>query len=184
VRLLLATIALVGLARAGMPSLSALQAGPVNSAPEVAIKAAVIANFPKFVEWPAAAFESKTAPFVVGILGDDQLAAAIGAVFKDKRLGDRPVTVTRASRIEDLQACHMLYVGASEDRRLEQLLGQLDRKPMLTIGDFGRFTQRGGMIGLVVQGDKVRFEINDRAARAAGVRLNANLLRLATAVIS
>lgn len=164
---------------------AAQSAGSVNPATEVAIKAAVMVNLPKFVDYPAGAFTSPTAPFVVGILGDDLVAAAaVVGVFKDKRLTDRPVVVARFSRLEDLQPCHLLYVARSEERRLTQVLDRLGQSPMLTVADFGRFAERGGVISLVVQGDKVRFAINDRAARAAGLKLSSNLLRLATSVIA
>jgi hypothetical protein len=159
------------------------QAGSINSAPETSIKAAVVGNFPKFVEWPPTAFASRTAPFVVAIIGDDALAGAIDAVFAGRRLADRPITVVRVSRLEDLSTCHLLYVAASEERRLDAVLKALQGRAILSVGDLSRFAQRGGMIGLVVDDDRVRFEINERAARASGLRLSANLLRLATSVV-
>ena len=178
------TLLLAALARPEPRLNAAQQPADVNPAPELAIKAAVVANFPKFVDWPASAFESRTAPFVIAILGDDRLAPAVASVFRDKRIADRPVAIVHVSRIEDLQACHVLYVSASEERRLEQVLESMNHRAVLTIGDFGSFAQRGGMIGLVLQNDRVRFDINERAARASGLRLSANLLRLATAVVS
>lgn len=156
----------------------------VNPAPEAAIKAAVIANLPKFVEWPAAAFQSSGAPFQVGVLGDDSVSEAIVSALNGKRLGDRAVSVSRVSRIEDVPTYHVLYVSASEERRLDAIIKALEGHPVLTVADFNRFAQRGGMVGLLVQDGKVRFEINERVARTNGLRLSANLLRLAAAVVA
>jgi YfiR/HmsC-like len=156
----------------------------VNPAPEEEIKAAVIANLPKFVEWPAIAFQSPSAPFVVGVLGDDSLAGSVVSAFGGKHLGDRAVSVSRLSKLEDAASCQLVYLSASEDRRLDAVLKSLEGRAVLTIASFGRFAQRGGMIGLIVQDGKVRFEINERAARASGLRLSANLLKLAAAVVA
>jgi len=156
----------------------------VNPAPEAAIKAAVIANLPKFVEWPLNAFQSPSAPFIVGVLGDDPVADSIVSVLNGKRLGDRAVSVSRLSKLEDASSCQLLYLAASEERRVDAIVKSLEGRPVLTIADFNRFAQRGGMVGLIVQDGKVRFEINERAARASGLRLSANLLRLAAAVVA
>lgn len=156
----------------------------VNPAPEAAIKAAVVANLPKFVEWPATAFQSTSAAFQVGILGDDSVAESIVLALDGKRLGDRVVSVSRLSKLEDASNCHLLYVSASEERRLDAIIKLLEGRPVLTVADFNRFAQRGGMVGLTVEAGKVRFEINERAARANGLRLSANLLRLAAAVVA
>lgn len=156
----------------------------VNPAPEAEIKAAVVANLPKFVEWPATAFESPSAAFQVGVLGDDSVAGAIVLALNGKRIGDRAVSVSRVSRIEDVANYHLLYVSAGEERRLDAIIRLIEGRPVLTVADFDRFAQRGGMVGLIVQDGKVRFQINERAARANGLRLSANLLRLAAAVVA
>ena len=38
---------------------------------EYQVKAAYLFNFGQFVEWPAAAWDSLSAPFVIGIVGED-----------------------------------------------------------------------------------------------------------------
>ena len=156
----------------------------VNPAPEAEIKAAVVANLPKFVEWPAAAFQSPSSAFQVGVLGDDSVAGSIVLALNGKRIGDRAVSVSRVPKIEDVANYHLLYVSASEERRLEAIIKLIEGRPVLTVAGFNRFAQRGGMVGLIVQDGKVRFEINERAARANGLRLSANLLRLAAAVVA
>mgnify|MGYP001770392679 CR=1 FL=1 len=50
-------------------------------------------------------------------------------------------------------------------------------------GERDRFTRTGGMVGLVTIDNKIRFEVNLRSSRAAGLRIQAALLRLATDVI-
>jgi hypothetical protein len=53
---------------------------------------------------------------------------------------------------------------------------------VLTVGDTPRFLDQGGMIRFVLDGARVRFEVNLTSARAAGLTLSSDLLRVATAV--
>jgi len=44
------------------------------------------------------------------------------------------------------------------------------------------FTSAGGMINLVMQDNKVSFDINLKSARLAGLKISSQLLRLANTV--
>src|SRR6185295_16921977 len=45
--------------------------------PEYAVKAAYLVKFPFFVEWPASAFASPTAPLVLCVIGDDPFGSLL-----------------------------------------------------------------------------------------------------------
>jgi hypothetical protein len=45
-----------------------------------------------------------------------------------------------------------------------------------------QFCPQGSMIQLVLEGDRVRFEVNLTAAQRAGLNLSSELLKVATAV--
>ena len=59
----------------------------------------------------------------------------------------------------------------------------LGSQPVLTVSDLPGFAQQGGVIGLVRQGGRLRFEINRGVAQAAGLRLSVDLLSLAMSVV-
>jgi hypothetical protein len=52
----------------------------------------------------------------------------------------------------------------------------------LTVSDIPQFSQRGGMIQFVLEGNRIRFEVNLTATRRAGLSLSSELLKVATAV--
>jgi hypothetical protein len=49
---------------------------------------------------------------------------------------------------------------------------------MLTVGDTDGFARQGVMINFYLEQEKVRFEINPRAAAEVGIRPSAKLLQL------
>ena len=78
--------------------------------------------------------------------------------------------------------CHVLFVSGSEQTRGDRFLQDLAGAYVLTVSDMSLFVPRGGMIQFVAQGGRVRFEINGPAAKAAGLVLSSELLRVASVV--
>lgn len=144
---------------------------------EADVKAAFVLNFIKFVEWPASAFRSPEDPILLAIMGDDPTAAAIGRL-EGKTVSGRRLVIRWVPGIAAIDPCHVLFVGASGKPELSSLLGAVQKKPVLTVADFEGFAARGGAIGFTRQSDRIGFEINDEAARDAGLKVNAKLLYL------
>ena len=75
----------------------------------------------------------------------------------------RELVVRRFSRIENVVNCNILFVASSEENNLERILSALRGMPVLTIGEMTQFAERGGMINLITQGNRIRFDINVEA---------------------
>lgn len=149
--------------------------------PEYPVKAAFLLNFAKFVEWPAPAFAQPDAPLVIGVIGDGPWGNA-GEVFTGKTVQGRPVVVEQVELGPALKNCHVLFVAASEEKRARRILESLASASVLTVSDMDGFLERGGLIQFVTEHNKVRFEINRAAAQRAGLKVSAQLLKLAKAV--
>jgi hypothetical protein len=54
--------------------------------------------------------------------------------------------------------------------------------PVLTIGETPGFATSGGMINLVLEDNRVRFEVNVKAAKEADLNISSRLLALARIV--
>lgn len=148
-------------------------------ASEYQLKAVFLFNFTKYVEWPATAFADAQAPFVIGVLGDDPFGSALDDTVRGEKVNGRTLVVRRYSARDEIKNCQILFISQSEAARLEQIVAVLKGRNVLTVGDFDKFTDRGGMIGLVTEKNKVRLKINLEAAKAAGLTISSNLLRAA-----
>lgn len=163
----------------GMPTATHAEA---DGGREAKIKAAVVFKTIKFVEWPEKAFSSPKAPLGVCLFGESPLVDALrltdGVEAQGHSLQFRqsPYAKVRA------EGCQVAFVAQSEAGRLTQILNDLANKPVLLISDIDGFAQQGGAIGLVQADNKLRFEVNLKAARQAGLNLSAPLLELATVV--
>lgn len=158
---------------------------PLNAAvpaQEYEIKAVFLYNFAQFVQWPPEAFADKKAPLVIGILGSDPFGSYMDEAVRGETVDGRPFVVRRYDRPEEITDCHILFISRSESGRLDQILGSLKGKSVLTVGDMDDFSRDGGMIRFVTENNKVRLRINVEAAKSAGLKISSKLLRPAQIV--
>jgi hypothetical protein len=78
-------------------------------------------------------------------------------------------------------ACRVVFFG-DDDRTLRKDLAALEGSKVLTVGDQPEFLKRGGMIQFVLEGNRVRFQVNLTAAKKAGLNLSSELLKVAADV--
>jgi hypothetical protein len=141
-------------------------------AAEATIKAAFVYNFAKFVEWQS---DAPTGVRICLAGVEDDLAATM-AGLEGKTVQARTVSVKREIRTNDLDACHILLVGSGGRPVAEAARGKAG---LLTVSDVKGFAAAGGIIELFVEDGRMRFEINTRAARRAGLHISSQLLKLA-----
>jgi hypothetical protein len=132
------------------------------------------------VDWPEA-FEYSDEPMVIAIFGKDPFGPVLERTLHGRLVRGRSVIIRRPTRIEDLLPCQILFVSSSEQNRLAAILRALRGASVLTVGEAEGFLQVGGMIAFLVEHDKVRFEINEDAARRNRLRIDSRLLTLAKA---
>lgn len=150
-----------------------------GTATEYQVKAAFLYNFAKFVEWPTEAFSQPSAPFHLCVFGDDPFEGELERIVREKTIGGRPLRVLQPKRADRARGCHILFVASSDRKKVRSLLEALSGSTTLTVGDTSEFTRLGGMINFLVEGGRVRFEINPEAAQENRLRISAKLLSLA-----
>jgi YfiR/HmsC-like len=150
---------------------------------EAQVKAMFVYNFLKFVEWPG---ESRRAsePFVVLIVGEGSTADATARFLESKTIGERPVFVRRTRWDQSLAGARAAFVIERDAKKLRRILAAAAAAGVLTIGEGESFTTSGGVIGLLVEDRKVRFDVDTSAAQVAGLRVSSKLLALTRTVRS
>ena len=146
---------------------------------EYQAKAAFILNFANFVEWPPKVFTGPSAPIVIGVLGEDPFEGALEQIIQGETVNGRTVALRRSRRVEDLKTCQVLFISQLEEKSFPHIFDSLKGASVLTIGDADRFAENGGIICLIKQENRIRFQINIQAAASAGLKISSKLLQLA-----
>jgi YfiR/HmsC-like len=146
---------------------------------EYQLKAVFLFNFAKFVEWPPQAFTDARDPFTICVWGDNPFGSSLDDAVRGKTVANRPIAVRLISSPQQARVCQILFVSASERKRMHDLLETLRSCCVLTVGDTDDFTTNGGIVQLNVKDARVRIEIDAEAAGRANLRISSKLLSLA-----
>ncbi len=152
------------------------------ASPEYQLKAVFLFNFAQFVEWPPSAFPQPDTPLAICVLGEDPFGSYLDETVRGERVGNRALAVRRYRKVEEITACHILFVSRREQGRLDEVLDSLKGRSVLTVSDADRFASRGGMIRFVTENNRIRLRINLEAAKAANLTISSKLLRPAQIV--
>lgn len=144
---------------------------------EVQVKAAYLYKFAGFVDWPAAAFARPDSPLVIGVAGNEELAAQLERLVSGRNVGGHPLTVRRVGRGEALAGLHVLYAGGLDGAAL---LAHARGLPLLTVGDAAEAP--AGMIRFLVVDERLRFEVALGQVAPSGLKISARLLAAALRV--
>ncbi len=162
---------------AALPLPAAAQAGGLGAARDSAVKAAFLYKFGSFVEWPAGAFASARAPFVIGVFGDDAVAAELERITIGRDVEGRSVTVRRLRVPDEVGELHILFAGGAREQRAREMLAAA-RGPVLTVAD-APLVGSAPVLHFVEDQGRLRFVASVPAAQVRGLRLNAKLLAVA-----
>jgi len=149
---------------------------------EYQIKAAFLYNFAKFVEWPSQKFTNDKAPIIVGLIGKDPFGPDLEKTIQSESVGGRPLVIKRFDDPKEVAGCHLLFVGLTDRRRLNEVLSLAQTNHVLAVGEADRFAEQGGIINFITVDKKVRFEINVEAAKKSDLKISSKLLNLAKVV--
>lgn len=180
-----ACVATVAAAATGVFAHALLLAGTASAAApfsETQVKAVYLFNFGQFVEWPADAFASADAPFVIGIVGKDPFDGTLERVVQGESLGAHPIEVRRFESAEEVKHCNILFIGREEAAKLPATVAALRGRSILTVTDVAGGERDGAMIVLVTENNRIRMRINPGAAKASRLQISSKLLRPAEIV--
>jgi len=149
---------------------------------EYQVKAAYLANFGRFAEWPASVAVDKSESFNICVLGQDPFGADLDAAVAGETIGRAHVLAKRISKPQDAVDCRILFISSSEASQWKEILTALRTLSVLTVSDIPQFARRGGIIQFLLDGNRVRFDINLTATERVGVKLSSELLKLAVTV--
>lgn len=149
---------------------------------EYQLKAAFLFNFAKFVQWPANSFATPQSEFGICVLGDDPFGRSIDDVLHGKTIGEHPVMISRCKDVGEMTHCQIVFVSASEKKRLPEILAALRGTSTLAVGETDGFAASGGVIQFTLEEQRVRFIINVEAAERAKLQISSKLLALAKLV--
>lgn len=163
-------------------AVAATAAHAQREAPESSVKAAFLYKFANYIEWPANAFASPSAPLVIGVAGADAIAADLERITPGRNVGGHAVVVRRVGEGEALRGVNILFIGHN-DPAAGALLRAAREQGVLTVTESDRGLDMGSAINFVTAGERVGFEVSLDAAEKSGYRISSRMLAVARRVV-
>ena len=144
---------------------------------EQLIKAAFVYNFLKFVKLP-----ENHSEITICVEGNSPMREALTSL-EGKRVENKVIQLKICSLRFDPKACQVLFLANGSEKRIKEMVKGCEKDGILTISDLPEAVDNGVMIGLIKREGKIRFEINLRSAKKAGIFISSKLLRLSQRVV-
>lgn len=155
--------------------------GVARAQDSAVVRLGFLLNFARYVDWPESV--KPGAPLRLCLAPGDGDMASKSEELADQVVQGHAIQIRKVARPSDAEDCQILYLPANVPAAtLPNWLAVADRSNILTVSEIPDFIEVGGMIGLVAEGGRYRFDANLVNARRAGVRLSAYLLKLARTV--
>ena len=115
---------------------------------EYELKAGVLYHIIEYVEWPKGSLSNNPPAIQIGLLGELPFADAL-EVLNGKTVQGRLLVVKRISDSQTAATCQVLFIGASEKRRISEIVAEVKDRPVLTVSEVEGFAEQGGMVNLL-----------------------------------
>ena len=148
---------------------------------DMAVKAAFLPRFARYVTWPATAAPKADVAFALCVIGEDRFGRILDRASGTQSVDGRRIIVRRLKDAAGVAGCHVAFVQGSKTHSVEEILAAIGRQPILTVTDAKNAPKRGVVHFAIVDG-RVRFFIDQAAARRRGLDVSSRLLALAVGV--
>lgn len=151
------------------------------SLPEYKLKVALIYKLTKFITWPEELLNQQGF-FGICVLGETNFGKLLKAL-EQRSVAGQPIRVFQYEQSDEIKSsCSILYISESKQGFVSSIFHNIKDKSILTLADFDRFAELGGIIEFTSRGNKIGFKINQQEAERHQIRISAPLLQLATIV--
>jgi len=148
------------------------------------VKAALLAQFLRYVEWPDSDHQNSS-EISIGIIGEDPYGRFLDRTLYGQTVDGRPVSIRRYTKVDDLRPVHVLIIGESSRFKPIDVFKKARRWSVLTVGEGEKFSDQGGIVAFVTDAanSRVRFHLNLSEARKKKIAIYPRLAKWAERVI-
>lgn len=172
-----------------MGCLCALGPGKLDAAevtesplPETAVVSAYLVNFLDFIEWPEQAFASPEAPYIICIVGAEELKDTMKTMADGQIRRGRSLQAQGMADLSALAPCHVIYIDSTAWPQIKTAFSSQDFDGQLTVGRGREFLDAGGGISLVMVGQRLRFDVDRDVLEGSRLKIDSRLLDAANNV--
>ncbi|MGY6277728.1 YfiR family protein [Methylomonas sp. MgM2] len=142
------------------------------------IRASIIEKVASFIEWPSL----NQAHFTICSFDDTPLLSALQIYYENSFFNNKPIKLVTFHNYAALSDCQIIYLSADESSKLDDIIKQTEKRPILIITEKKDAVSHGAHIGFFAEENRLHLEINRTALSASHLSASYHLLGVARIV--
>jgi hypothetical protein len=135
-----------------------------------------IYSFTRYVQWPD---PYNQGDFEIMVLGDSPILDELKAMAQAKKVGDRPIKITKIKEPSEIRKCNILFVPTSRSPEIAAVMEKIDTQSILVVTEEPGLALKGSDINFIIKDGKLAFELNQASVNKQGLKVSNELTRLA-----
>jgi hypothetical protein len=151
---------------------------------EMRLKSMFLEAAVRFVIWPEASDTvtgtGKRDHFSIGFFHNDKFAREFTTLVARKWIKNRPVRFITIENQANIDSCDLVIIPGDRRGRASKVLLRTANKPVLTVSDNPSFVDRGVILCIGIENQRISCYINQTAAASSRLKISHHLLRKST----
>ncbi len=135
-----------------------------------------IYSFTRYVIWPET---YNSGEFEILVMGDSPIVDALKEMAQAKKVGERPIKITKIKSASEIRKCNMLFIPAGKSSQLTDIVTKVSNQSILIITEEPGLGTKGSDINFIMKDGKLAFELNQTAVDRQNLKVANELSRLA-----
>jgi hypothetical protein len=145
---------------------------------EYVLKAAFLYRFIDYVDWG----NNEGQNFTISVLGESEIMNPLNEIAKEKKVRGKNMYIKKCLDINDIGLCQVLFISHTYTADISSVISTIGNRPILIVTEQKDACEKGAQINFLIAEDKLKFEINPKAASKAGLKISSELLQHATII--
>lgn len=150
--------------------------GAASHAQNYNLHTVFIYSFTRYVIWPE---NYNSGEFEIMVMGESPIVDALEKMAQAKKVGDRPIKVTRISGPSEIRKCNILFVPAARSADLTEVVTKVNNQSILIITEEPGLGLKGSNINFIMKEGRLAFELNQSSVSRQNLKIANELSRLA-----
>lgn len=140
----------------------------------------ILINVAKYAEWP----ENSSDKFLITVVGKSKVYDEL-VKKQGYRINNKPVQVNQVNEVGEINSIpQLIYLSDSKSSSLEELQGKYGANPVMVVTEREGLHKKGAhMSFIIIEGNKLRFDINKTEMLKRNLKISNNILTIANEII-
>lgn len=147
---------------------------------EYDLKAVFIYNFTKYFEWQGLNGEEF---FEIDILGESEIVEPLKEISEKKLVYGKKIIIKNIRSPEEIEKPQIIFISKFSNFDISRVLKKLENFKVLTVGEEEGLCLKGIAVNFVIREGNLKFEINEKALKEAGIKPSSQILKLAVSIL-